>query len=158
MQAFSFPTWSIYLDLDPRVHVGTGNDSSMEWAIRIAAGLASRGIEQRGHVILQIGESQWKSDRFDGHSHLMDALALTQGTSCSLGDGLHFIHDSVTPIVITTDIAINRFTQAAPWAYQWIILRASGFETQSDRALTLPLAINPLLCMRSPGQWEVKDD
>jgi uncharacterized protein (DUF58 family) len=159
MQSVAFPQATISLDLDPLVHVGKGSDSSLEWSVRIAAGIVRKIFDQGGRVSLVLGDPCLQSpDRSDGLTRLMDGLALAQPTP---GQSLDHLMDKIrsrdTSIVITTDIALKRSDRAAGRRCGWVVLRTRGFngslESPADR-----LPIKPLACMIAPGVWEVMDE
>ena len=51
--------WWIFLDMDQRVHVGQGQDSTMEHGVILAASLADRGLRARRAVGLVVQGQEW---------------------------------------------------------------------------------------------------
>ena len=51
--------WWIFLDMDQRVHVGAGQESTMEHGVILAASLADRGLRARRAVGLVVQGEEW---------------------------------------------------------------------------------------------------
>lgn len=159
MQSATFPEATICLDLNPLVHVGRGSDSSLEWAIRIAAGLIKKVLNHGGRVSLAFGNQCLHShDRHDGYSNLMDALALAKPNhDHSLERLIDNVMGNSTGIIITTDVALNRCHRTFDRRLKLIVIRTAGFDSSVDlQAWTLPA--QPCASMIAPGVWEATDD
>lgn len=74
-QATAAPRIQIVLDLDPEIHCGMGNDSTREWAIRIAASLCC-GMHQSGVAVsLVVSDQVSEAGVIRSESQVLDRLA-----------------------------------------------------------------------------------
>ena len=96
VRLFDGPTthsWWIVLDLDRRAHVGSGNDSTEEHAVILAASLAEQGFRTRQSVGLAAqGERLIWVPPQNGHHHrweILDGLARAKPGSHTLADFLN---------------------------------------------------------------------
>lgn len=159
MQTFVFPSMTICLDLNPLVHVGSGSDSSLEWSIRIAAGLVKNVLENGGSVSLAFGDQCVRSqDRREGYSHLLDALALAAPSrDHSLDQVIDRMSVQRPGVIISTDIGLNRCRRRSLSRWRWVVIRTAGFGATLD-APTAALSIEPCGSMIAPGVWEAIDE
>lgn len=159
MQSFTFPQATICLDLDARVHVGGGTDSTLEWSIRIAAGLVKKILENGGRVSLVFGDQCVRSqDRRDGFAYVMDALALAEPSRThTLDIVIEKISGQGPSIIITTDLAWNPRRHACDRRWRWIVIRTQGFD-ESLNSPPVDLPVEPYGSMIGPGVWEAMDE
>ena len=88
LQSNSRPVIQLVLDADPRVHAGTGENGSREWAIRIVASLAKGWLEAGAQVgVAWVGfELPPASGTAQVHKVLDALAALPDSTDGSLAD------------------------------------------------------------------------
>lgn len=151
LQANSRPVIQIVLDADPRVHAGTGPDSSREWAVRIVASFAKGWLEDGAQVGLAWGghDIPPASGRSQLHK-ILDALAALPGEcdkplaevlACprcrGFRDGLQ--------VIVTTDRAHAHQDCGACEAedQRWVVLKAGAF----GESATAPA------CGSCPSPW-----
>lgn len=135
LQSNSRPVIQIVLDADPRVHAGSGVDSSREWAVRIVASFANGWLEDGAQVGLA-----WSDHNIPPASgqlqlyKILDALAglsdecnrplaeVLAGPNCrGFRDGLQ--------VIVSTDRtqADGGGGACAAEDQRWVVLKASGF-------------------------------
>ncbi|HTU93713.1 MAG TPA: DUF58 domain-containing protein [Gemmataceae bacterium] len=164
LQSNARPIVHLILDTDPSVHVGRGNDSSYEWAIRIVASLAigwlTAGVEVRAawneQVIPASSGPKQPSVLLDALAKLPDAEGMPLRETMSraacrgLTDGLQ--------IIVTTDVGMDRATDGPVEEYQrWVVLQTEGFLCTGQTAPAPPLRacgnrIRPWLLIDSPDR------
>jgi uncharacterized protein (DUF58 family) len=137
LQADTSPRVQIVLDGDPHVHVGSGPDGSLEWAIRIAASFAEGWNEQgadleavlNGRAVIARGRSL-RARR----EQLLDAFAcLEPAEGFTLSDVLARpvcqTFGSGLRLVVTTDLGLRRLaphrSSAAREAF--VVVSAAAF-------------------------------
>lgn len=119
VQAQALPRLRVVLDADPNAHRGSGPQSSLEWAIRITAGIIDQAIARGAVVEATLGS--WVIPPRGGEAQrslIMDALAkLATSDQPSLTEVLEALHwggvragrtagDATTAtVVVTTDLA-----------------------------------------------------
>jgi uncharacterized protein (DUF58 family) len=158
MQSFVFPQATIVLDLDPRVHVGSGSNSSSEWSIRIAAGLVKSILENGGRVSVVLGDKCIRShERHDGFASIMDALAFADSSrSHTLDDTIERMRGHGPSIIVTTDLALNHREQMIHHRWHWVVVQTGGFGGVCGSP-TAVLPVEPDAIMVAPGVWEAMD-
>jgi len=135
LQATSRPVIQIVLDADPRVHAGTGPDSSREWAIRVVASFAKGWLEDGAQVGLAWGGHDIPPAAGQAQLHkILDALAalpeecdtpLAEVLACpkcrGFRDGLQ--------VIVTTDRTHARQGCGVCEAedQRWVVLKAGAF-------------------------------
>jgi uncharacterized protein (DUF58 family) len=155
LQSNARPVIQIVLDTDPRVHAGTGPDSSREWAIRVAASFAKGWLEDGAQVGLAWGGHDLPpaSGRAQMHA-ILDALAgLPAGTPQPLAEVLacprcRGFRDGLQ-VIVTTDRAHAHGGCGACEAedQRWVVLRAGAFAEPVDVAA----------CGHCPAPWLLID-
>lgn len=145
LQSNAKPVIQIVLDADPRIHSGSGANSSREWAIRIAASLAKGWLEDGAQVGLAWGNYDIPPSSGNSQAHkILDALAslpdtvdkpLTEVLACprcrGFRDGLQ--------IIVTTDRAHIHTGCSTCFSedQHWVILTAAAFADKVDAATHL---------------------
>lgn len=136
------PLIQLVLDADPQVHVGTGPDSSREWAIRIVASFAKGWLEDGAQVGLAWGGHDIPPASGRAQVHLiLDALAaLPDAGAKPLADVLACPHcrgfrDGLQ-VIVTTDRALVRDGCGARQAenQRWVVLNTRGLAGSVDEA------------------------
>jgi uncharacterized protein (DUF58 family) len=151
LQSNSRPLIQIVFDADPRVHAGTGPDSSREWAIRIVASFAKGWLEEGAQVGLAWGGHDIPPASGQGQLHkILDALAglpdqcdkpLAEVLSCprcrGFRDGLQ--------VIVTTDRAHAHQSCGSCEAedQRWVVLKARAFGESAT----------PSACGNCPSPW-----
>ena len=151
LQANSRPIIQIVLDADPRVHAGTGPDSSREWTIRIVASFAKGWLEDGAQVGLAWGGHEIPLASGQAQSRkILDALAglpsecdkpLAEVLACprcrGFRDGLQ--------VIVTTDRARAHQGCGACEAedQRWVVLKAGAFGEDAT----------PAGCGECPSPW-----
>lgn len=126
--------WRIVLDADAEVHVGGGARSSVEWGLRIAAGLAERGAAQGARVEVVLGRMRSSvGGRRGDLERLRDSIARwTAPARVAEGEFLASLASPSTfagmEWVVSTDCRWPR-EAAAPRRPNriYVLLRAAGF-------------------------------
>ncbi len=142
LQANSRPVIQIVLDADPRVHAGTGPDSSREWAIRVVASFAKGWLDDGAQVGLAWASHDVPPASGQAQMHkILDALAelpsecdkpLTEVLACpkcrGFRDGLQ--------VIVTTDRAHAHQGCGACEAedQRWVVLKAGAFVAAATEA------------------------
>lgn len=135
LQSNTRPVIQIVLDTDPRVHAGTGPDSSREWAVRIAASLAKGWLEDGAQVGLAWGGHDIPPASGQAQFHaFLDALAgLPTDTPQPLADVLacprcRGFRDGLQ-VIVTTDRAHAHGGCGSCEAedQRWVVLKAGAF-------------------------------
>ena len=125
------PAVRLVLDVEPTIHVGSGRDASLEWAIRIAASVVASAVRDEVAAEVYVGGERF--DVFnDRHlSRLFDALAKlpVAGHAGGLDDSPDERSSSraASAIVVTTDRRLARSADARRRGAGLIVLRTSGF-------------------------------
>ena len=128
------PWLRILLDARLAVHAGTGADSSREWAIRIAAGLAEAAWQRGTGVELVVGEQVVTGS----HRAVLDTLARVPGVVPGSLEELQARAEAtasngrVVQLLVTTDAALAESTNT-PRGAQLVVLRIAGFAAGTDR-------------------------
>ncbi|MFO0938687.1 MAG: DUF58 domain-containing protein [Gemmataceae bacterium] len=142
LQSNSRPVIQIVLDADPRVHVGTGADSSREWSIRIVASFAKGWLEDGAQVGLAWGAHDIPPASGQSQLHkILDALAgLPDDTPRPLADVLtcpkcRGFRDGLQVIVTTDRTHAHDGCGACESEDQrWVVLKAGAFADKADIA------------------------
>lgn len=159
LQANARPVVQLVLDADPTVHVGSGPDSSREWAIRIVESLAkgwlAAGVEVgavwNGQVIPAASGSKQLNALLDALAKLRDTagtpLRETMRTAAYRGftDGLQ--------VIVTTDVGVNRAADGSVAEHQrWVVLQVQGFVGTNGQPVAKPaqLPVRPWLLIDTP--------
>ncbi|VTS08864.1 DUF58 domain-containing protein [Tuwongella immobilis] len=153
LQSNTRPIIQLVLDLDPRIHVGTGANSSREWAIRVAASLGQGWLDDGAQIgfVWANGELPPASGQAQ-RTKLLDALAALPSDGRSnaalsgdvaaaippVGELLHCpqcrgFRDGLQ-VIITTDRAeiIGGCHRCESEDQRWIILRTDAFLTPGN--------------------------
>jgi uncharacterized protein (DUF58 family) len=142
LQSNSRPVIQIVLDADPRVHAGTGPDSSREWAIRVAASFAKGWLEDGAQVGLAWGGYDIPPASGQSQLHkILDALAgLPDGCDKPLAEVLacprcRGFRDGLQ-VIVTTDRAHAHGGCGACEVedQRWVVLKAGAFADTVDVA------------------------
>jgi uncharacterized protein (DUF58 family) len=151
LQSNSRPVIQIVLDADPRVHAGTGPDSSREWAIRVVASFAKGWLEDGAQVGLAWGGHDIAPASGQSQLHkILDALAglpdecdkpLAEVLACprcrGFRDGLQ--------VIVTTDR--THAHGGCGWCkvedQRWVVLKTSAFAD----------AVDVNTCSHCPTPW-----
>ncbi|HMP17123.1 MAG TPA: DUF58 domain-containing protein, partial [Gemmatales bacterium] len=118
-QTPGLPAIRITVDTDPAIHVGTGSQSSREWAIRLAASFFSEWLSQGAQIEAVIqGKLYPATGGFPQQRKLMDALARIQPTGDKPLDDIArqpacLQCRASCSVVITTDLGLQRISRAA---------------------------------------------
>ena len=136
LEAATSEDWWIFVDLDATVQAGTGQDSTLELSIVLAASLATRGMKEHRRVgLVMVGPKlTWLEPRSDpAHRwHILRALAMAEAGNRSLVDlmtlGQGRAVQTATLIVITPTTNPN-----------W--MATAGLPGQNSRITTL--LVNP---------------
>lgn len=155
LQSNSRPMIQVVLDADPRVHVGSGTDSSREWAIRIVASFAKGWLEEGALVGLAFGNHDIPPASGQAQLHrILDTLArlpaecewsLAEVLACprcrGFRDGLQ--------VIVTTDLthAHGNCGTCQLEDQRWVILKTSAFTTTVENAT----------CGHCPNPWLLID-
>jgi uncharacterized protein (DUF58 family) len=160
LQANARPVIQLVLDVDARVHAGTGPDSSREWAIRVVASFAM-GWLQAG---AQVG-AVWSAQAIPAAAGvpqlrcLLDGLAqLSETAGQTLPELLsrpacRGFHEGLQ-VIVTTDIGARRCSLRADDRQRWVVLRTPGFEEPERPSCATPQepGIRPWLLIESAQQ------
>lgn len=158
-QSAALPTVRVILDLNPESHRGSGRDSSLEWAIRVAASFIVGWESEGARIELSAGRVHFPPDAGTIHRRrLLDGLCrLTPADALPLRDQLARpeLRNGVTgaTVVVTTDLGVK----ALPVRWQrlggsrWVVLRADCFAGLChDHEQHLQLPIRPWLVLTNP--------
>lgn len=160
VQASAVPRVQIVLDASPASHVGSGPDSSREWAIRIVASFAEGWIHQGARVEMIVDArpviSSGGSARAQSAS-VLDALArLAPGDGRSLADLLNLPEcrhlRRGLRVVVTTDMALRRLSadDLRRPGTRFVVLESEAFERESGNRRAAPLPVVPWLWIDGP--------
>jgi uncharacterized protein (DUF58 family) len=134
LEAATSEDWWIFVDLDSAVQAGTGQDSTLELSIVLAASLVARGLREHRRVgLAMVGPSlTWLEPRSDPAHHwrILRALAMAEAGQRSL-EGLMTLG---RPAQAATSIVITPSTNPA-----WV---AAAGGRSHDHHLTA-LLVNP---------------
>ena len=155
LQSNARPVIQLVLDTDPRVHSGTGPDSSREWAIRVAASFAKGWLAEGAQVGLAC--AAFDLPPASGRAQLvaiLDALAgLPDGPARPLAEVLACpkcsgFRDGLQ-VIITTDRthAHGGCGACAEDDQRWVVLKTSAFADSGESAP----------CGHCPTPWLVID-
>jgi len=140
LQSNARPVIQLVLDADPRVHAGTGPDSSREWAVRIIASFAKGWLEDGALVGVSWGGHDLAPASGPAQLHtILDALAgLPADTPQPLADVLacprcRGFRDGLQ-VIVTTDRAHAHQGCGACEAenQRWVVLKAGAFTDTVD--------------------------
>ena len=109
---------TLVVDLDPERHTTDGNDSTLEWSLRIAASICESVVGQHGTVTLCLGTKKLTGIAEEGLSRLLDAIASAK--LCDQG-GLNRNNNTKSAVLIGTD-STPKHTD------QFICLSVDGFD------------------------------
>lgn len=130
LEAAASDDWRIFLDLDSAVQAGTGQDSTLELAIVLAASLAMRGWKERRRVGLALvgPELVWLEPRSDpAHRwRTLRALAMAKAGHRSLAE----LMSLASPTRTATSIVITPTTDPS-----WIAASRPSHSGSSTMAL-----------------------
>lgn len=135
LQSNARPVIQIVLDADPRVHAGTGPDSSREWAVRVVASFAKGWLEDGAQIGLAWGghDIPPASGRSQLHKILDSLAGLPADTPQPLADvlagpGCRGFRDGLQ-VIVTTDRAHAHQGCGTCEAEdrRWVVLMAGGF-------------------------------
>ncbi|MEW4564658.1 DUF58 domain-containing protein [Bremerella sp. JC770] len=134
----------IYVDLNRDSHVGLGPDGTFEWAIRIAASIASELVQQHNVVVLDFGTHEEQLTGAQASIHrTMDRLARLKPSDQATSNRKPSSSCDWS-VAITTD----RRTSEMP-THRTIVLRSEGFEANAEapptRAAKAPMT--PWICV-----------
>lgn len=135
LQSNARPVIQIVLDADPRVHAGTGPDSSREWAIRVVASFAKGWLEEGAQVGLAWGGHDLAPASGQAQAQkILDALAaLPDGCDRPLAEVLacpkcRGFRDGLQVIVTTDRAHAHQCCKACDAEHQrWVVLKAAAF-------------------------------
>jgi uncharacterized protein (DUF58 family) len=151
LQSNSRPLIQIVFDADPRIHTGTGPDSSREWAIRIVASFAKGWLEDGAQVGLAWGSHDIPPASGQAQSQkILDALAglpdecdkpLAEVLACPRCRGFR---DGLQVIVTTDHSHANQSCGSCEAEDQrWVVLKARAFGESAT----------PSACGNCPSPW-----
>jgi uncharacterized protein (DUF58 family) len=125
-QASGVPRVRIILDCEADVHVGAGAHSSFEWAVRIAASLACRWLDDGAEVELLAGALRLPPAAGRVHQRrVLDALA---EVVLKRAERLAPTPQSeLATILISTDLGWERRPEPPCCAWRGFMLRSQGF-------------------------------
>lgn len=140
LQSNARPVIQLVLDANPRIHAGTGAESSREWAIRIVASLAKGWLEAGAQVGLAWAGFDIPAASGIAQIHkILDALAslpdavdqpLVDVLACPKCQGFR---DGLQVIVTTDKTHVHTGCDMCSSDDQrWVVLTASGFADSSD--------------------------
>lgn len=151
LQSNSRPVIQIVLDADPRVHAGTGPDSSREWAIRVVASFAKGWLKDGAQVGLAWGGHNIPPASGQSQLHrILDALAgLPDGCEQPLAEVLacprcRGFRDGLQVIVTTDRTHVHGGCGACEVEdRRWVVLKAGAFAD----------AVETKACGHCPTPW-----
>ncbi len=151
LQAWARPVVQIIVDVDENCHVGEGEDSSREWAIRIAASFCRGWLNQGVPVGLVFANEQFPVEGGERHlRRLLDGLARIDETTMSLEEiiampEIESFKDGVQ-VVILTDQSLRNVPEGMLKSRhrRFVVLRCEGFSSDSYGE-TEPLPVLPWL-------------
>ncbi len=164
VQASATPRVLIVLDSRPEVHSGRGPNSSLEWAIRVAASFAQGWLSQGARVELLHGEGSivdLGGSIKTRTTFVLDALArLTPGHSQNLASAVNLPRYQRSSyglrVVVTTDLGLQGLATQG-WRRpedRFVVLRAGAFGSQPAADDTVPLCLVPWILIDGPDQIE----
>ena len=164
VQASATPRVLIVLDSRPEVHSGRGPNSSLEWAIRVAASFAQGWLSQGARVELLHGEgsiADLGGSIKTRTTFVLDALArLTPGNSQNLASAVNLPRYQRSSyglrVVVTTDLGLQGLATQG-WRRpedRFVVLMAGAFGSQPAADDTLPLCLVPWILIDGPDQIE----
>jgi uncharacterized protein (DUF58 family) len=168
LQSNAVPRVQIVLDTCPIDHVGSGANSSREWAIRIAASFVEGWIGQGAELELVLdGRAITARDGpvAGRRARLLDALArIGPEGSMGLSEMLEQLpcrrFASGLRVVIATDRAVARLDarRANGQTERFVVLNASTFDPSSEATLTESLPVRPWVLVDDPSRvaWLVR--
>ncbi|HEV3144542.1 MAG TPA: DUF58 domain-containing protein [Gemmataceae bacterium] len=135
LQSNTRPVIQLILDVDSRVHLGSGADSSREWAIRVAASFASGWLNAGAQIEAVWGGQIIPATSGQTHLHrLLDGLAMLPDTVMpALPEILASVDcrscSNFVQVIITTDIACLKMDSTSRHGERqcWVVLHAEGF-------------------------------
>ncbi|MBO0697043.1 MAG: DUF58 domain-containing protein [Zavarzinella sp.] len=151
LQSNSRPVIQLVLDADPRVHAGSGPDSSREWAIRVVASFAKGWLEDGAQVGVAWGGHDIPPASGQAQVHkILDALAgLAANPTQPLADLLacpkcRGFRDGLQ-VIVTTDRTHAHGGCGACEAedQRWVVLKAGAFAN----------AVGVVACGHCPTPW-----
>jgi uncharacterized protein (DUF58 family) len=162
VQASAIPRVQIVLDTHPGAHLGSGPDSSREWAIRVAASFAVGWVNQgadvtmileSGHCVFGGGSAAARSAR------VLDALArLAPGGNCNLADLLGHREcrrfDRGLQVIVTTNIGVRGLPAdiGRRPADRFVVLNARAFAFDDHDGADQPLPVVPWLLIEGTAR------
>ncbi len=149
LQSNARPVIQIVLDLHPKVHAGVGPDSTLEWAVRVAASMASGWLEAGAMVGLALsGKDIPATGGSAQRTRILDTLALAApAPGHPLADVLALpncrsFRDGVQ-VIITTDRGMTGSPRGSDpdGRRRWVVLACVGFtDGGGPAAVSLPAA------------------
>jgi uncharacterized protein (DUF58 family) len=160
LHANGVPSVQVVLDTHAPAHSGSGGDSSLEWAIRIAASFLESWIAQ-GADVEAVFDGQVISSRDRSiparRERVLDALAQVEpGGILTLADLLELpaCRDFAggLRVVVTTDTGLSRLPRRRPSAARerFVVLRAASFTDEVEHGETEALAVRPWILVDDP--------
>jgi uncharacterized protein (DUF58 family) len=162
VQASAVPRVQIVLDASPGSHLGSGPESSREWAIRVAASFAEGWINQGAEVeLIHDGRSvvsRGGSTRARS-AGMLDALAkLAPGGTRTLADLLSLPEvrrfERGLRVVVTTDLALRELTadEVRRTKSRFVVLEARAFGSENRNEQSGHLPVVPWLWIDRPAR------
>lgn len=150
-QASGVPRVRIVLDCDAEMHVGQGADSSFEWAVRIAASLASRWLEDGAEVEILAGSVRLPPAAGQVHRRrVLDALA---GVALQrVGRRALMPRSELATVLVSTDLGWERRPEPPCCSVRGFMLRSEGFGGVRRAAASFG---NKVVVIESPGDVPV---
>ncbi len=125
-RANGIPRVRIVLDCDADAHVGAGAQGSFEWAVRIAASLAARWLDDGAEVELTAGALRLPPAAGQAHRRrVLDALAeadLVPADRCAPPPP-----SELATVFVSTDLGWSERREPACRAWRGFLLRSGGF-------------------------------
>jgi uncharacterized protein (DUF58 family) len=160
VQSNAVPRVLIVLDVNPAVHAGSGPDSSLEWAIRVAASFAEGWIGQGAEVELVFdGASAYPRGRSAQarSAAVLDALArLKSGSTRDQTRLLALIQsgraDHGHRVVVTTNRGLRELDLAGlpPSGSRFVVLQTEPFDHERAGGVAAPLPLVPWIEIDGP--------
>jgi len=151
----------IYVDLDENAHQGLGPNSTFEWAIRIAASIATELVQQHNVVVLDFGTHEEQMTGAQASIHrTLDRLARLKPAQ-QMASARKTNSGCDWSVSVATDLT----TRETP-TKRTIVLRSHGFQAASDapspRVVTS--TVKPWICVEDHAgaprqllaQWTIK--
>ena len=125
-QAGGMPRVRIVLDCDVDVHVGEGPDRSFEWAVRIAASLATGWLASGAEVGLLAGTQRLPAAGGDcQRARILDALADVQ--PCPQKRSAMMPKGELATVFVSTDLGWGKRPEPHGCVWRGLMLRTRGF-------------------------------